>query len=175
MVLRMRRASAAMALAPFFVCTECLSVSTGTDAGTGSGAGPVAATGASGSSSMATGTNCQTDPTGRALLCEQIDLCPSIAVDPGIFPNCGFRLNGASALDIECVCGDSLCPVGTPQTCAEVAQLLGGQSGLVVCEQVSEGRCVALGPVEAGAQSSCTPACQTECAGEPGCLSLCGC
>jgi hypothetical protein len=174
----MRRALAAGAIGPLsvgFVCAGCLSLSTGADAGTGSGTGSVAATGTSASSAMATGTNCGTDPTGQALLCEQIDLCPGVEVDPGVFPNCGFRLDGASPLDIECVCGDSLCPVGAPQTCAEVTQLLGGQSGLVVCEQVAEGRCVALGPVDAGTQSSCTPACQTECAGEPGCLSLCGC
>jgi hypothetical protein len=167
----MGRALAVAALALPLVCPGCLGLNT--SAGSDGGASMTSSD--PGTTAAATGTNCATDITGQVQLCEAIDLCPGVVVDPGVFPNCGYRLDGASTLDIECVCGGSLCPVGAPQTCAQVSQLLGGQSGLVVCEQVDEGRCVQLGPVDAGTQSTCTAQCQTECAGEPDCLTACGC
>ncbi len=172
--LHARRFAGAIATASIalFACPACLQLSTGTGTDAGS---TYSTTPSTGTASAATGTNCGQDPTGQVLLCEQIDVCPGLSVDPSVFPNCGFRLDGTSAIDIECDCSDSLCPVGAPQNCTQAAQLLSAQTGFAVCEQVAEGRCVSLAPPDAGTQSTCTSECQAECAGEPGCLTLCGC
>jgi hypothetical protein len=151
----------------------CVALNTGDEDGGASGS----ASGASGTATTAatpSGTNCSEDPSGQVALCQGISICPGVTVDPGAYPNCGFRIDG-TALDVECECSDALCPLGTPKTCADVAQLLAAQSGFAVCGQVAEGRCVSLGGVDAGAASSCTSACQAECAGVPDCLVSCGC
>ena len=153
----------------------CLQISTGADAGTGS----TGATSTAGSSATLTGENCATDSTGTVTLCQGISTCPGVTVDPNAFPNCGFVVDGTSTLDVECVCSnDSLCPIGVPQTCADVTALLNAQSELGICSQVSEGRCISLIPtVDASttSTSTCTSDCQNECAGEPDCLVACGC
>ena len=153
----------------------CLQVSTGTGTGPGAGgSGPAAAeTGDSGNG----GTNCDQEPRSGAILCEQIDACPGVVVDPGLFPGCGFTLHGGGTLDLECVCGDALCPIGVPQTCAQATQLLTSQSVLLVCEQASEGRCIPLAGTDAGAGSSsdCLAQCRSDCAGVASCMQLCGC
>ena len=156
----------------------CMQIGTGTGPGAGGGAAQAAApssSGDGGSAKVPSGTNCLQDGNGEVLLCEQIDTCPAVAVDPGLYPNCGFRISLGAALDIECICGDVLCPVGIPQTCDQAKSLLGAQSSLVVCEQASLGRCVPLSTQDAGPASSCDPQCRTDCAGAPACLSFCGC
>jgi hypothetical protein len=157
------------------VASGCLQISTGADAGTESSG----ATGTTGASATLTGENCATDSTGTVTLCQGISTCPGVTVDPGAFPNCGFLVDGTSVLDVECVCSDSLCPIGVPQTCADVTALLNAQTELGICSQVSEGRCISLiaPTVDASttSTSTCTSDCQMECSGEPDCLVACGC
>lgn len=128
----------------------CLQV--GTDTGDGTGTGAVASgSGGGGASSggtggATTGSGCTTDPESQITLCEQIANCPGVDVDPGAYPNCGFRLHAASTYDIECWCGDYLCPVGVPVSCTTAGQLLDQQSSsLIVCEQASNGACLLPG------------------------------
>ena len=85
-------------------------------------------------------------------------------------------------IDLECLCnGEMLCPIGVPDTCNQATQLLSSQTALVVCEEASDGRCVQVGPSDAGAAgdaatpSPCDKQCESECAGEPDCIQLCGC
>jgi len=151
----------------------------GTGTGTGGGAGQAASASSSSSDAGVTkvpsGSNCLQDGNGQVLLCEQIDLCPGVSVDQGVFPNCGFRIRLGLSLDIECVCGDLLCPVGIPQTCEQAKTLLDAQSSLVVCEQASIGRCVPVSTPDAGPANNCDPQCRTDCAGAPACIAFCGC
>jgi hypothetical protein len=154
----------------------CLQIGTGLGAGADGGRPATADAGAA--DAGPTGAGCFHDPATGVQLCEQIDTCPTVAVDPSALPDCGFRLG--AALDLECLCGDSLCPLGVPATCAQAEQLLRGQNQLLVCQQVSEGRCVRLaspdaGSGAAGATSPCDKQCESECAGDPSCTQLCGC
>jgi hypothetical protein len=109
-------------------------------------------------------------------LCEGVTACPGVYVTQGAFPNCGFRLHGASALDLECLCnGEYLCPMGAPTSCAAAQQVLYQQvSSLIVCEAVDEGSCPDI-IVDASSSSSCDRACESQCQSDPGCVSLCGC
>jgi len=160
----------------------------GGDAGTGSGGGSSSGS-SSGSGSSAdggtpattthgaqSGTGCTTDATSGITLCEAIDACPGITVDQGAFPGCGWRMSAASLYDLECACGDALCPVGTPTSCADAQQLLDqAQSSVLVCQQSSEGTCMPLTPAGGGTPSSCDKSCESQCAGDPNCIQLCGC
>jgi hypothetical protein len=157
----------------------CMDITTGTGTGPGSGAGssgsssggtPSAATGPS-------GAGCFTDGPSKVTLCEQSSACPTVDVNQGVYPNCGFRMNSSSPFDVECICGDSLCPIGAPTSCSSVVDLLSQQSALTVCGQAGEGRCVLLSGADAGsgAGSSCDKSCESECAGDPSCIKLCGC
>ena len=83
---------------------------------------------------------CVVDPLSHATLCRAIALCPGLAIDPDQFPDCGFR-TGTGLIDIECVCDNYLCPLGTTLTCAQARDLLASQFQLLACAQVSEGRC----------------------------------
>ena len=114
-------------------------------------------------------------PLGGATLCTATSMCPELVVDHDLFPNCGFRIRGG-AVDIQCACDDALCPLGTPTTCAEAAQLLESQSELSVCAQAADGRCTAVKASSASTQSTtCDPSCRAECGNDPTCLKLCGC
>jgi len=160
----------------------CLSLSGCLQATSSSDGGAVAA--ASGPSETAeaadgtvAGSNCTEQP-GGIILCEQIAACPGVDVDPGALPDCGFRLEGAASIDLECECSGLLCPIGVPESCENAAQLLQGQSSLVVCEQASVGLCLGTGASDggnAGAASGCDTECESECAGAPGCILACGC
>jgi hypothetical protein len=148
---------------------------------TGTGTDPSADAGLSDAGSgqggpTPTGTGCGTDPQTGATLCAGVDTCPGLAFDPSAWPACGFRVQGGALLDLECVCGSSLCTVGLAATCAQAAQLLTQQNDLMVCQQVSEGHCVALTPPDAGnVPSTCNQTCQIGCGTAPDCLQLCGC
>jgi hypothetical protein len=150
----------------------CLQI--GTDTGDASSETTGATTDAGG------GTSCGLDPTGTITLCEEIDECPGLGVDPSAYAGCGFRLGSASPIDLECVCsGDMLCPIGVANSCNDATQLLMAQDALIVCEQVSEGRCLPLVTGDAttstGTTGTCTASCQDQCSGAPDCLELCGC
>lgn len=174
-MLRIARPLAA-AGAVFFLgaVSGCLQISTGTDAGTAS----PSASGTAGSTALM-GEGCATDSSGTVTLCQRISTCPGVTVDPSAFPNCGFVVDGTSVLDVECVCSGFLCPVGVPQTCADVTTLLSAQTELGICGQVAESRCIALTTAPdasvSTSASSCTSQCQAECSGEPDCLVACGC
>ena len=161
----------------------CLQVSTGTDTGPGStssGSGSTTASAASPSDPSAGGTGCSTDPQTGVTLCTGINACPGVTVDSDAFPGCGFVLHGAGTLDLECICSDSLCPIGVPQSCAQATQLLSTQTLLLVCQQAPDGRCVQLTAQDAGSgaasgSSTCLQQCRSDCAGVPDCMQLCGC
>jgi hypothetical protein len=155
-------------------------VQIGTDTGpTGSGPGtasaPAPSSGAQGDGAAPTGTGCGLDPTGAVQLCRETSLCPGLMVDPGAYPDCGFRLAAGGAPDIECVCGDVLCPLGVPQSCDQAASLLAAQNSLLVCQQVAEGRCLPLTAPDDGKTGGCDRTCASTCAGAPDCLVFCGC
>ncbi|HLK39218.1 MAG TPA: hypothetical protein VKU41_20795, partial [Polyangiaceae bacterium] len=99
----------------------CLQVSTGTDTGPGAsgGSGATASSSAGASAGGSGGTGCSTDPQTGVTLCTGINACPGVTVDPNAFPNCGFVLHGGGTLDLECLCSDSLCPIGVPQSCTQ--------------------------------------------------------
>jgi hypothetical protein len=165
--------------------TACLQLSTGDGTGSGSGlatsstGGTSSSAASSGGVTATSGTGCTTDPQSGITLCEQISNCPGVDVEPGAFPGCGFRLHGTSLYDLECDCSDLLCPMGAPSSCTTAQQLLDQQgSSLAVCEQVSEGTCLSLvgdGGASSSTSTSCDKVCESECAGEPDCLQLCGC
>jgi hypothetical protein len=143
---------------------------------TGANADAGAASSSSGSAApQVQGAGCGAEATTGATLCTQISLCPKVAVDHDIYPNCGFRIRG-QAIDLECACSGSLCPIGAPATCDQAAKLLSAQTEIQVCNQVAEGRCTAaaVSPGSSGG-SSCDRTCAGECGGDPGCIRLCGC
>jgi hypothetical protein len=165
----------AAALALLASPAACLELSTGTDAGADAGA--VATTPTTGVTGAVTpsGAGCTEDAVTQVTLCEQISTCPGVDVDQGAFPGCGFRITqGSPALDLECLCGTSLCPIGVPSTCADATQLLSQQSSITVCEQSDEGRCVAQATT-GGTSSTCDKNCESGCAGDPSCIQFCGC
>ncbi|HEY8041657.1 MAG TPA: hypothetical protein VIF15_17750 [Polyangiaceae bacterium] len=151
----------------------CLQIGTGT--GLGTDGGPVATADAGRIEAGPSGAGCFQDTPSQTVLCEQIDTCPGLDVNQGVLPSCGFRMN-TGGLDLECLCGDALCPIGVPTSCAQAAQLLDRQSSLTVCQQQGEGRCVQLTAPDAGGTSStCDKNCQAQCAGDPSCMQMCGC
>jgi hypothetical protein len=169
---RVARSCATCFLA-LLLASGCLQVGTGTGAAAEAGADAPAPSPASTERTQG-GSGCAEDPATRIVLCEQIDACPGVLVDQGAYPNCGFRLRAGSAMDLECFCGDALCPVGVPKSCADAKQLLSAQSALQVCQHQSDGNCLTLLPADAGMASPCA-ACATQCGGTPACFQACGC
>lgn len=167
----------------------CMQIGTGTggdDGGTGSSSsGDGSAVVLPEAGLDAAGTGCGTDPTTGITLCTGINACPGLTVDQGVYGGCGFRMGGASAFDLECLCaGSELCPIGAATSCDTAQQLLTQeQSALVVCQQVSTGAC--LSPSGSGGSGSSgsssgglSAACQTcvdNCGGSPACYMSCGC
>ena len=134
------------------------------------------AAGASGASALAaaTGTNCGLDPSSGITLCLGISSCPSVHVDPDQFPDCGYRISG-STIDLECLCGDALCPMGAAASCLDAKALLSEQSAQGVCAGVAEGRCEVVKQTSNSSSSTCDKECRAQCSGVPGCVQLCGC
>jgi hypothetical protein len=120
-----------------------------------------------------TGTNCGVDPSSGIALCLGISSCPSVRVDPDQFPDCGYRIAGNS-IDLQCLCGDSLCPMGSAASCLDAKALLFEQSAQQVCARVADGRCQPVKQTSQTSNSSCKE-CRAQCSGVPGCLTLCGC
>ena len=107
------------------------------------------------------------------MLCTSLDQCPGLAVDHDLYPDCGFRAP-STTIDLECVCGDFLCPVGAVLNCAQAKMLLGDQSEVIACVQQSEGRCAPRTAPKPGS-TSCDSNCRDACAGDINCRKLCGC
>jgi hypothetical protein len=133
---RMKRVSIAMGLSLALVA--CGARFGEGDAGAGGGGVGVDG-GASDSGVKVTGAGCGEVLPG-VTLCRAVRSCPTLVVDSDQFPNCGFRIRG-SALDLECACDRSLCPMGVPVTCADAERLLSSQHETMVCLQLDEGRC----------------------------------
>jgi hypothetical protein len=158
------------------ILASCIQFGTGTGTRPGSEAGaPAPLTHMASAEGGLQGTNCFQVPGTQSALCEQLDSCPDLRVDPGAFPDCGFRVNGDTRLDLECVCDNALCPIGVPTSCDQAKQLLAAQSAIIVCAQLAEGRCLELVPPDAGRGGNCDHACAASCAGAPSCIQLCGC
>ena len=156
---------------PFLALASCLQLGPdAADGGAGGSTGLAGSTAVSGS--VTTGAKCSTNPASGISLCKVMNACPSVVVDGDIYPDCGFRVPSAG-IDLECVCGDFLCPVGTALTCSDAQSLLQGQSELLVCIQTSESRCAPL--VSQSAPSTCDTTCREGCVGDPTCVTQCGC
>jgi hypothetical protein len=137
----------------------------------------------------AQGAGCIAETATGGALCAAISICPKVVFDRSSFPNCGYRIHG-QVLDLECDCGGALCPIGVPLTCDQAAQLLQNQNQATICTQLNEGRCSGVAMTPGGTfptpqtpvtappmppTSTCDKACRDDCAGEPSCLTLCGC
>jgi hypothetical protein len=154
---------------------SCLQVGGPSAAGSGESAGSPGAPGAGSSGgAAATGTQCGVDPSSGIALCLGISSCPSVRVDPDQFPDCGYRIAG-SRIDLECLCGDSLCPMGNAASCLDAQALLYEQSAQAVCAGIAEGRCHVVTQTANTARSTCDKDCRAQCTGIPGCITLCGC
>jgi hypothetical protein len=155
--------------------SSCLQFGKASDSGVGADAGGAGASGAgSNGGTPATGVNCGVDPSSGVALCLGLSSCPRVRVDPDQFPDCGYRIGGRN-IDLECLCGESLCPMGNAVTCLDAQALLSGESAQGVCAGLAEGRCQLVKQPSRSASSSCDQECRSQCSGVPGCLALCGC
>jgi hypothetical protein len=118
-----------------------------------------------------TGSNCQA-VTEAYSICTDVSLCPGISISQTQLPNCGYSIHG-NVIDPECLCYGSMCPVGVPQSCADMQALLAtGITSNIVCEQYASGKCSNQG--NQGEPSTCQ-VCKNNCDGNPTCLQNCGC
>ena len=155
--------------------SACLQVGKTSDSGSTADADGAGVAGANSSgSAAATGTNCGVDQSSGVALCLGISSCPGVRVDPEQFPDCGYRIAGNN-IDLQCLCGDSLCPMGSAASCLDAKALLFEQSAQAVCAGVADGRCQQVKQTSHTSSSSCNKECRTQCSGVPGCLTLCGC
>ena len=155
--------------------TSCLQIGTSADADAGAGAAGSAAPGVDAESAVLTGgSGCATDSVSGTKLCSGFDQCPGLAVDHDVYPDCGFRVP-STTIDLECVCGDFLCPVGAVLNCAQAKMLLSEQSEVVTCIQQNEGRCAPRSTKSKPTTTSCDSICADACAGDINCRKLCGC
>jgi hypothetical protein len=156
----------------------CLKLTSGSDGGVVTVA-PASSATTGDAASAPPGSDC-TQQSAGVTLCGQIAACPGVTVDPGALPGCGFRVGSDAPIDLECVCGGTLCPIGVPESCVDAEELLQGQDSLQVCEQASEGLCLQITESvsdggNVGAAPGCNTVCESQCAGSPGCIQLCGC
>lgn len=154
--------------------SSCLQIGKGTDSDAGAEPGSAGSSSAGSSGASVTGTNCGVDPSSGIALCLSISACPSVRVDPAQFPDCGYRIAGAK-IDLECLCGDSLCPMGSAASCLDAKALLFEQSAQGVCAGVADGRCQLVKQTPQSSTSTCDKDCRAQCSGVPGCINLCGC
>jgi hypothetical protein len=157
----------------------CVMPSASSDAGTVS-------TGDGGAlGSDTSGTGCGTDPTTGVTLCVGASECPSISVDQSVFPECGFYFTDGSVY-LACLCSNFLCPIGQPATCDQAASLLQSTNEGTVCGETASNGCTevssgaastsaGMGTTTPDGGSGCDMTCESDCAGEPDCIQLCGC
>jgi hypothetical protein len=138
-------------------------------------AGPATPAAAADAGAAATeGASC-TQVSATIALCQYISSCPSLALSAKVFAQCGFHVHG-DAIDPECLCGTSLCPIGHPTTCAEAAALSTGDVNYdSVCEQATVGGCTDLGAATGTGTSSACQTCVANCDNVPSCIDACGC
>jgi hypothetical protein len=152
------------------------SISQNVDSGTAATAAASGDAGATTTVPAVQGASC-TQITASISICQYISSCPTLVLNPQVFPQCGFRIHG-DAIDPECLCGNYLCPIGVPTTCTEAATLASGDTTYdSVCQQSVEGHCTDLSA--AGTTGTMSPsACQTcmlNCDNVPACVDACGC
>jgi hypothetical protein len=117
------------------------------------------------------GTVC-TSITETYNICADLSSCPGVVIDPNKFPDCGYSVHG-DAIDPECLCYGSMCPMGSPGTCADMQALLNsGITAAIVCEEQASGKCTNEGAQ--GEPSTCD-ICKNNCDGNVTCLQNCGC
>lgn len=146
----------------------------GTDSTGGGGNATQAITGDGGSEEGGViGGGCATDPDTGATLCLAVSACPDVVVDQASLPGCGFRVRGGT-FDLQCVCQNYLCPLGTPTTCVQAAELLQNQSAFLVCAQVGDNRCTQLAATQTE-RPGCDTSCASGCGGDALCRQSCGC
>lgn len=154
---------------------SCLQVGKGSDSSSDADEGSPGSSGVNSSGgAAATGSHCGVDPDTGIALCLGSSSCPTVRVDPDQFPDCGYRIAG-NKIDLECLCGDSLCPMGTAASCLDAKALLAEQSAQGVCAGVAEGRCLRVRETPRTSSSTCDKECRAQCSGVPGCVTLCGC
>lgn len=156
--------------------SACLQLGQTLDSGAGSAsAGSAGTTPDSDASAPATGTGCGVDPSSGVSLCLGISSCPGVVVDPDLYPGCGYRISGTT-IDLECLCDDSLCPMGSAASCLDAKALLADQSALAVCVGIADGLCTTVKQTSSSSMTStCDKDCRSECGGDPNCITLCGC
>jgi hypothetical protein len=153
----------------------CLQLGKALDSNADAGASGSAGTAADNDASApATGTNCGVDPSSGIALCLGISSCPNARVDPDQFPDCGYRISG-TVIDLECLCGDALCPMGSAASCLDAKALLSEQSAQGVCAGVADGKCSEVKQTPVVSSSTCDKDCRSQCGGDPNCVTLCGC
>jgi hypothetical protein len=126
-----------------FLGAGCLELSL-SDPGDAGASPPAASAGAADATGVISGTACAVDSLSKMRICTSIDLCPGLLVDHDLYPDCGFRVP-AFSIDLECICGDSVCSMGTALSCAQAKALLASGSELTVCTQEADGRCALRG------------------------------
>jgi hypothetical protein len=136
------------------------------DAGAASNAAPSAP-----QQPEALGSGC-TPITSSYNICTMISTCPGLQIDTNRFPECGFSVHG-SALDPECLCYGSMCPMGTPQTCDDMQTLLSNVTIESVCAEYQAGHCQSEGSI-GGVDTDCQ-LCKANCNGNQACIQNCGC
>jgi hypothetical protein len=153
--------------------SACVQLGQPQDSDAGTTGGAAGSVGAS-AGATASGTNCGLDPSSGISLCLGISSCPTVHVDPDQFPECGYRISG-STIDLECLCGDSPCPMGAAASCLDAKALLSEQSAQGVCAGIAEGRCQVVKNTSTNSAATCDKECRSQCSGVPGCVQLCGC
>jgi hypothetical protein len=135
----------------------------------------------------ATGTGCGTDPATGVTLCTGTSECPTLVVDQSVFPECGFYFAGGSIF-LACLCSNYLCPMGLAATCDQAASVLQSTDEGSVCGEASNNACTVITSpstsagtgtttpeADSGGGSGCDTQCESDCAGEPDCIQMCGC
>jgi hypothetical protein len=151
----------------------CLELGKVLDSGAGA-AGSAGTTADSDAAAPATGTNCGVDPSSGISLCLGISSCPGVLVDPDQYPGCGYRISG-DIIDLECLCDDSLCPMGAAASCLDAKALLMDQSAQGVCAGVADGSCTVVKETPVVSSSTCDKDCRSGCGADLNCITLCGC
>jgi hypothetical protein len=124
-----------------FLCSGCLQIGTGS--GNGGGGGSTPSTPSDAGADAMKGVACGRDKVTGVELCAGVSGCPGLLVDPEAFPGCGFK---PGTLDLQCLCGDELCPMGSvAKTCAEAQYQLAEGNAAITCSQLGSGVCK-LGP-----------------------------
>jgi hypothetical protein len=126
-----------------------------------------------------TTTQCMQDALSGTVLCKQLSLCPSAAVDPQLFGPCGY-VNRGGLYTLECICNaEFMCSMGPISSCEQAFALLKQTNYQQVCSQIGSAACTTSrrsGSVTPpGGKSGCDRECARTCSGSKSCLELCGC